>query len=128
VILGIAGVLMASVVLAGSGLIGPAQSQTMDVTGAWDVTITIRGRSVPGVAILSQDGTKITGMIGPAVTDMMPAEGTIEGNRLILLTRPRTGRTAAFAKCEATVTGDRMTGTIDIDKGTIELVRRKRQK
>jgi hypothetical protein len=128
VILGIAGVLMASVVLAGSGLIGPAQSQTMDVTGAWDVTITIRGHSVPGVAILSQDGTKITGMIGPAVTDMMPAEGTIEGNRLTLLTRPRTGRTAAFAKCEATVTGDRMTGTIDIDKGTIELVRRKRQK
>jgi hypothetical protein len=130
VILGIAGVLMASVVLAGSGLIGPAQSQTVDVTGAWDVTITIRGRSrsVPGVAILSQDGSKITGMIGPAVTDMMPAEGTIEGNRLTLLTRPRTGRTAAFAKCEATVTGDRMTGTIDIDKGTIELVRRKRQK
>jgi hypothetical protein len=128
VILGIAGVLMASVVLAGSGLIGPAQSQTMDVTGAWDVTITIRGRSVPGVAILSQDGTKITGMIGPAVTDMMPAEGTIEGNRLTLLTRPRTGRTAAFAKCEATVTGGRMTGTIDTDKGTIELVRRKRQK
>jgi hypothetical protein len=130
VILGIAGVLMASVVLAGSGLIGPAQSQTVDVTGAWDVTITIRGRSrsVPGVAILSQDGSKITGMIGPAVTDMMPAEGTIEGNRLTLLTRLRTGRTAAFAKCEATVTGGRMTGTIDTDKGTIELVRRKRQK
>jgi hypothetical protein len=121
----IAGVLMALAVLGSSGLMG--QSQTVDVTGAWDVTITIQGRSVPGLAILSQDGSKITGMIGPAVTDMMPADGTMEGNRLTLLTRPRTGRTAAFAKCGATVTGDRMTGTIDADKGTIELVRRKRQ-
>jgi hypothetical protein len=97
------------------------------VTGAWDVTITKAGASVSGLAILSQDGTKITGMIGPAVTDMMPAEGTQDGNKLTLLTRPRTGRTAAFAKCELTVTRDRMTGTIDTDKGTIEFIRKKRQ-
>jgi hypothetical protein len=121
----LAGVLMALAVLATSELM--AQPQTVDVTGAWDVTITMGGRSVPGLAILSQDGSKITGMIGPALTDMMPADGTVEGNRLTLLTRPRTGRTAAFAKCEATVTGDRMTGTIDTDKGTIELVLRKRE-
>jgi len=108
--------------------LGAEQSRTVDVTGAWDVTITIRGRSVPGLATLSQDGSKITGMIGPAVTDMMPAEGTMERNRLTLFTRPRTGRTAAFVKCEATVTGDRMTGMLDTDKGRIELVRRKRQK
>jgi hypothetical protein len=66
-------------------------------------------------------------MIGPAVTDMMPADGTMQGNRLTLMTRPRTGRTAAFSKCEATVSGDRMTGTVDTDKGTIELVRRQRE-
>jgi hypothetical protein len=120
-----AGVLMALAVLGSSGLVG--QSQKVDVTGAWDVTITTRGSSVPGLAILSQDGSKVTGMIGPALTDMMPADGTMEGDRLTLLTRPRRGRTAAFAKCEATVTGDRMTGTIDTDKGTIELVRRKRE-
>jgi hypothetical protein len=110
----LAGVLMALAVLATSELM--AQPQTVDVTGAWDVTITMGGRSVPGLAILSQDGSKITGMIGPALTDMMPADGTVEGNRLALSTRPRTGRTAAFAKSEATVTGDRMTGTIDTDK------------
>ena len=83
--------------------------------------------SASGLAILSQDGTKVTGMIGPAETDMMPAEGTVDENKLTLLTRPRTGRTAAFAKCELTVTRDRMTGTIDADKGTIEFVRKKRR-
>ncbi len=79
-----------------------------------------------GLAILSQDGTEVTGMIGPADTDMMPIDGTVSGNRVTLATHPRRGRTAAFAKCEVTVAGDRMTGTIDTDKGKIEFVRRKR--
>lgn len=101
--------------------------QDLDVTGAWAVTITKPSGSASGLAILSQDGAKVTGMIGPAETDMMPAEGTVEGNKMTLLTRPRTGRTAAFAKCELTGTRDRMTGTIDGDKGTIEFTRKQRQ-
>jgi hypothetical protein len=99
----------------------------LDVTGAWAVTITKPSGSVSGLAILSQDGATVTGMIGPAETDMMPAEGTVDGNKLTLLTRPRRGRTAAFAKCELTGTRDRMTGTIDRDKGTIEFIRKQRQ-
>jgi hypothetical protein len=102
-------------------------SPDLDVTGAWAVTITMPSGSASGLAILSQDGAKVTGMIGPAETDMMPAEGTVDGNKLTLLTRPRTGRTAAFAKCELTGTRERMTGTIDGDKGTIEFVRKQRQ-
>jgi hypothetical protein len=109
---------------AGGWQAGP--SQKVDVTGAWTVAITMGDRQAPGLAILSQDGTKVTGMIGPAETDMMPADGTVSGDTLILTTRPRTGRTAAFAKCEVTITGDRMSGTIDTDKGTIEFVKRKR--
>ena len=101
--------------------------QDVEVTGAWAVTITKPSGSASGLAILSQDGAEVTGMIGPAETDMMPAEGTVEGNKLILLTRPRTGRTAAFAKCELTGTRDRMTGTIDSDKGTIEFTRKPRR-
>ena len=97
-----------------------------DVTGAWSITIAMADRQATGLAILSQDGTTVTGMIGPAETDMMPADGTVSGDKLILTTRPRTGRTAAFAKCEATITGDRMSGTIDTDKGKIEFVKRKR--
>jgi hypothetical protein len=121
------GVLTAVLVLAVVGPMRATQAQNVDVTGAWEVTITMPAGSVSGLAILSQDGTKITGMIGPAETDMMPAEGTVDANTLTLLTRPRTGRTAAFAKCELTVTPDRMTGTIDTDKGTIEFIRKKRR-
>ena len=100
--------------------------QKFDVTGAWTVTITMAEGQAAGLAILSQDGTTVTGMIGPAETDMMPADGTVSGDRLILRTRPRTGRTAAFSMCEVTITGDRMSGTIDTDKGKIEFVKRKR--
>jgi hypothetical protein len=121
------GVLTAVLVLAVVGQMRATQAQNVDVTGAWEVTITKPAGSASGLAILSQDGTKVTGMIGPAETDMMPAEGTVEGNKLSLLTRPRTGRTAAFAKCELLVTPDRMTGTIDTDKGTIEFIRKKRR-
>jgi len=49
---------------------------------------------------------------------MMPAEGTVDGNKVTLLTRPRTGRTAVFAKSELTATVDKMTATIDTDKGS----------
>jgi hypothetical protein len=101
-------------------------AQKVDVTGAWTVAITTPDGQAAGLAILSQDGTAVTGMIGPAETDMMPIDGTVSGNRLALATHPRSGRTAAFAKCEVTVAGDRMTGTIDRDKGRIEFVRRKR--
>ena len=101
--------------------------QDLDVTGAWTVTITMPDRSVTGLAILSQDGPQVTGMIGPAETDMMPADGTVDGTTLTLLTHPRQGRTAAFAKCELTGTRERMTGTIDGDKGTIEFTRKQRR-
>jgi hypothetical protein len=124
----ITAVLTAVVVLTLVGQVRAAHEQSADVTGAWTVTLTLPGGTVAGLAILSQDGAQITGMIGPAETDMMPAEGTVDGNKVTLVTRPRKGRTAAFAKCELTIAEDRMTGTVDTDKGTIEFVRKKRQK
>ena len=119
----------AAVALALVAQVIAGQKPTVDVTGAWAVTITpSSGGTVTGLAILSQDGSKITGMIGPAETEMMPAEGTVDGDKVTLLTRPRTGRTAAFAKCELTATADKMTGTTDTDKGTIEFIRKQRPK
>jgi hypothetical protein len=103
------------------------QGPKVDVTGAWDVTITMSGGSLSGLAVLSQDGTKVTGMLGAALTDMFPVEGTWDGDKLTILARPRTGRTAAFAKCELTGTRERLIGTIDGDKGTIEFVRKRRE-
>ena len=54
-------------------------TQDVDVTGAWAVTITMPSGSASGLAILSQDGAKVTGMIGPAETDMMPAKEQSRG-------------------------------------------------
>ena len=119
----LAAVLLSAVVMQAQ----EAQAQKVDVTGAWDVTIIMSGGSVSGLAVLSQDGTKVTGMLGPALTDMFPVEGTWDGDKLTILARPRTGRTTAFAKCELTGTRERMTGTIDTNKGTIEFVRKKRE-
>ena len=83
-------------------------------------------RQVTGLAIFSQDGTQVTGMIGPAETEMMPAKGPVSEDKLILTTHPRTGRTAAFEKCEVTITGERMSGTTDDNKAKIEFVKRAR--
>jgi hypothetical protein len=120
-------VVLTFLLLAGIGRMQTAHAQTVDVTGAWDVTITRPDGSVSGLAVLSQDGREVTGMLGPALTDMFPVEGTWDGDKLTILARPRKGRTTAFAKCELTGTSDRMTGTIDTDKGQIEFVRKKRQ-
>jgi hypothetical protein len=82
----------AFVMLALVAQLSAGEKPTVDVTGAWTVTITrSSGATITGLAILSQDGSKITGMIGPAETEMMPAEGTVDGNKVTLLTRPRTG-------------------------------------
>ena len=117
----------AAVVLALAAQVTAGQNSTVDVTGAWTVTITrSSGETATGLAILSQDGSKITGMIGPAETEMMPAEGTVDGNTVTLRTHPRTGRTAAFAQLELTAAPEKMTGTMDTDKGTVELVRKPR--
>jgi hypothetical protein len=122
-------VLGAFVAILFSAVVGQPQAppQKVDVTGAWDVTITMSGGSVSGLAVLSQDGPKVTGMLGPALTDMFPVEGTWDGDKLTILARPRTGRTTAFTKCELTGTSERMTGTIDTNKGSIEFVRKKRE-
>jgi hypothetical protein len=116
-----------ALVVAGAAHVSARQTVTVDVTGAWMVTITLSsGGIVTGLAILSQDGSTITGMIGPAETEMMPVQGTVDGTKVTLLTRPRTGRTAAFAKAELVATPEKMSGTLDKDKGTMALTRKQR--
>src|SRR5262245_61182365 len=100
-----------------------AQAQKVDVTGAWDVTITMSGKSMSGLAVFSQDNGKVTGMFGAALTDMFPVEGTWEGDNLTIAAHPRKGRPTAFAKLELTGTRERLTGMMDTIKGTVELIR-----
>lgn len=95
-----------------------------DVTGNWDVTLKAADREAHGKATLTQKGSEVTGSLGPE-GDPFPITGTVKGDKLVLETHPPEGRNVAFAKAELTIKGDKLTGTMDGDNGTIELVRSK---
>jgi hypothetical protein len=100
-----------------------APVRAADVTGNWRVTISTPDGSITGAASFEQTGHAVSGWVGPSENDPIPITGVLEGNKLTVRTSPQPGRTVAFDKCEVTVNGDKMTGTIDTDKGTIEFVR-----
>jgi hypothetical protein len=94
-----------------------------DVTGHWQVTISTPDRKITGVASLQQAGHVVTGWVGPSESDPIPITGTLKGRKLTIKTSPQPGRVVAFGQCDLTVDRDKMAGTIDRDKGTIEFVR-----
>jgi len=98
-------------------------AQAADVTGAWLVTISTADRTITGKASLKQTGDTVTGWVGPSENDPIPVNGTITGDKLTMKTSPQPGRSVAFDKCDLTLNGDKMAGTIDTDKGKIEFVR-----
>lgn len=61
--------------------------------------------------------------MGPGENDPILVSGILKGNKLTIKTSPQPGRTAAFDRCDLILNGDKMVGTIDIDKGKIEFVR-----
>lgn len=102
-------------------LVAPARAA--DVTGTWGVKISKSGGEITGKASLKQTGEAVTGWVGPDENDPIPVTGVLKGNSLTIKTSPQPGRTVAFDKCVVTVSGDKMTGAIDTDKGKIEFVR-----
>jgi hypothetical protein len=104
-------------------LLWVASARAADVTGAWNVTISTADGTITGKASLKQAGETVTGWVGPNENDPIPIAGILKGDKLTIKTSPQPGRTAAFDKCELTLNGDKMVGTIDTDKGKIEFVR-----
>ena len=102
-------------------LVAPARGA--DVTGAWRVTISTPDGTITGRASLKQTGDTVSGWVGPSEDDPIPVHGTVTGNKLTLKTSPQPGRTVAFDKCDLTINGDKMAGTIDGDKGKIEFAK-----
>ena len=100
-----------------------AFAQAVNVSGDWNVTITSADGTLHGYAAFQQNGNAVTGWLGPSASDPIPITLDLKGNTLTIRTHPQPGRAVAFAQCEVTVSGDKMTGTIDHDKGTIEFVR-----
>ncbi len=102
-------------------LVAPVQAT--DVTGNWRVTISTPDGAITGKASLKQTGDKVTGWVGPNESDPIPVTGVLNGNNLTIKTSPQPGRTAAFNRCDLTVNGEKMVGTIDTNKGKIEFVK-----
>src|SRR6267154_1704092 len=100
-----------------------APIQAADVTGNWRVTISTSDGTISGKASFKQVGDAVKGWVGPSEDDPIAIEGILKENKLTIKTLPRPGRTVAFNKCDVTVSGDKMVGTIDTNKGTIEFVR-----
>ena len=100
-------------------------SWAADVTGKWQVTITTADGVITGKASLTQSDEGITGWVGPDENDPIPVDGAIRGDKVVLRTHPQPGRTVAFNRCDLTLTGEKMTGRIDTDKGRIEFLRSK---
>jgi hypothetical protein len=94
-----------------------------DVTGRWEVTISTSGGEIHGVAAFTQKGKDVTGWLGPSENDPIPITLALKGNKLTIWTHPQPGRNVAFDRCDVTMDGDKMSGTIDTDKGRIEFTR-----
>ena len=106
-------------------------STAADVTGRWRVTLSGSDGAVAGVAILDQQGDKVTGSMGPNEEDTTPVSGVLKGDRLTLKTHPKPGFAVPFETCELTVSAERMTGSIESQgaaKITIEFVRTRQEK
>ncbi len=95
-----------------------------DITGTWDVKIisAVDGE-VHGVAGFNQNGDRVTGWLGPTQSDPIPITLELKGSKLTIWTHPQPGRNVVFARCDLTIDGDKLSGTIDSDKGTIEFTR-----
>jgi len=102
-------------------LVAPAPPA--DVAGKWRVTISTSDGAMTGKAAFTQRGDRVAGWLGPSENDPIPIIGTVTGNKLIVETFPQSGRNAAFDKCEVTIDGDKMAGTMDTNKAKIEFVR-----
>jgi hypothetical protein len=100
-----------------------APVRAADITGPWRVTISTPDGTITGKAAFKQTGNVVEGWVGPNEDDPIPITGILKGNKLTIKTFPQPGRTVAFDKCEVTVDSDKMVGTIDTDKGTVEFVK-----
>lgn len=83
----------------------------VDLTGRWNVTITVGAQTITGLAVLTQSGASVTGSMGPNEDNQHPLVGIVEGSRVTLTMRPGSGRTTAIDKCYLTMDGEAMKGT-----------------
>jgi hypothetical protein len=100
----------------------------VNVTGNWQVIISVSEGTIIGKGSLSQNGEVVTGWVGPNENDPIPVTGMFKNGKLTIKTLPQQGRTVAFDKVELKVDADTMYGVIENGshgKGTIKFIRLK---
>lgn len=103
-------------------------AQKVDVSGNWQITISVAEGTIIGKGSLSQKGDLVTGWIGPSENDPIPIKGVFKEGRLIINTLPQPGRTVAFDKVELKVNVDSMSGPIENGshgRSTVKFIRSK---
>jgi hypothetical protein len=101
-----------------------------DVKGRWDGNITAQkddGSSANDTVllILDQKEAKVTGTIGGSESDQHPiTTGTIEGSKVILVTKNANGREY---RLELTLENDELKGTVVSGTRTGQIVAKKRK-
>lgn len=102
--------------------------EKVDVSGNWQITISVSEGTIIGKGSLSQKGDVVTGWVGPSENDPIPITGKFKKGKLIIKTMPQPGRTVAFDKVDLKVNVDMMSGAIENgshSKGTIKFIRSK---
>ena len=100
----------------------------VDVTGNWQITISVAEGPIIGKGSLSQTGDVVTGWLGPSENDPISITGMFKNGKLIIKTFPQPGRTVAFDQVELTVSVDTLSGAIDNGshgQGMIKFIRSK---
>jgi hypothetical protein len=103
-------------------------SAKVDVTGNWQITISVAEGTIMGKGSLSQTGDVVTGWVGPNENDPISITGMFKKGKLIIKTLPQPGRTVAFDQLELTVSVDTLSGAIENGsrgKGSIKFIRSK---
>jgi len=100
----------------------------VDVTGNWQITISVAEGTIIGKGSLSQTCDVVTGWVGPSENDPISITGMFKKDKLIIKTLPQPGRTVAFDQVELTVNVDTLAGAIESGshgKGSIKFIRSK---
>ena len=111
-----------------SGKAQQTNGSKIDVSGNWNITISIAEGTILGKGQLSQKGDSVTGWVGPGENDPIAVKGMFKQGKLIMKTLPQPGRTVAFDTIELEVTADSLYGKFDNGshgKGAIHFKRSK---
>jgi hypothetical protein len=97
-----------------------------DVTGNWQITISVAEGIIPGKGFLTQSGDTVSGWVGASENDPIKITGMFMNGRLTIKTLPQPERTVAFDKVDLIINADTMSGKIEKGshgKGTIKFVK-----